>query len=73
METHYKAEHVHLPIPECFILDDEEIDNVNQLIFYLGWVLGWVLPKTQQQIIIVKNFFRYDFRRVGNNFCQIFK
>jgi len=28
METHYKAEHVHLPILECFILDDEEIDNV---------------------------------------------
>jgi len=33
METHYKAEHVHLPIPECFILDDEEIDNVSQLLF----------------------------------------
>ncbi len=32
METHYKAEHVHLPIPECFIHDDEEIDNVSQLI-----------------------------------------
>ena len=72
METHYKAEHVHLPIPECFILDDEEIDNVNQLIFYLGWVLGWVLPKTQQQIFIVKNFFRYGFRRVGNNFLSNF-
>jgi len=27
METHYKAEHVHLPIPECFILDDEEITS----------------------------------------------
>ena len=24
---------VHLPIPECFILDDEEIDKVSQLIF----------------------------------------
>ena len=33
MKTHYKAKHVHLPIPECFILDDEEIDKVRQLIF----------------------------------------
>ncbi len=33
METHYKDEHVHLPIPECFIIDDVEIDKVNQLIF----------------------------------------
>ena len=33
METHYKAEHVHLKIPECFILDDEEIDNVIKLTF----------------------------------------
>jgi hypothetical protein len=33
METHYKAEHVHLPISEYFILDDEEIDKVSQLIF----------------------------------------
>ena len=32
MET-YKTEHVHSPIPECFILDDEEIDKVSQLIF----------------------------------------
>jgi hypothetical protein len=24
--------HVHLPILECFILDDEEINNVSQLI-----------------------------------------
>ena len=33
METHYKAEHVHSPIPEYFILDNEEIDKVSQLIF----------------------------------------
>ncbi len=33
METYYKAEHVHLLIPECFILDDEEIDKVSQLFF----------------------------------------
>jgi hypothetical protein len=33
MEAHYKAEHVHLTIPECFILDDEEIDNVIKLTF----------------------------------------
>ena len=31
MET-YKTEHVHSPIPECFILDDEEIDKVSQII-----------------------------------------
>ena len=33
METYYKTEHVHLPILECFILDDEEIYKVSRLIF----------------------------------------
>ncbi len=34
METHFKAEHVDLPILECFIPDDEEIDEV---IFLFGF------------------------------------
>ena len=33
MEINYKAEHVHLPIPEYFIHDDEEIDKVSHLFF----------------------------------------
>ena len=33
METHYKAEHLHLSIPERFILDDEEMDKISQLTF----------------------------------------
>jgi hypothetical protein len=33
METHYKVEHLHLPIPECFILNNEEIDKVSRLFF----------------------------------------
>ncbi len=36
METHYKAEHVHLPILECFILVDEKIDNVSKLTFWIA-------------------------------------
>jgi len=42
METHYKAEHVHLQIPECFILDDGEIDKVSQLIFRIFVIFYFV-------------------------------
>jgi len=39
---------VNLPIPECFILDYEEIDKVSQLIFksllfYISWVLFLII------------------------------
>ena len=34
MEINYKAEHVHLPIPEYFIHDDEEIDIVIELLIF---------------------------------------
>ncbi len=46
METRYKSEHVHLPIPEYFILDDEEIDKVTQLflkIFVVFYFLCFIL------------------------------
>ena len=36
METHNKAEHVNMQIPEYFILDDEEIDKASKQ----SWVIS---------------------------------